>query len=357
MDRPIRVLMVTSGWPLGPHFTTHFIKRQVEFLRAQGVEIDVFHFDARGRPSRYLSAWLRIQPRLRKRRYDLVHAQWGQSGLLALPKRLPLVVTYRGGDLHGLADASGRQTLQGRLLQGLCRAVARRADAVLLVSAHMQELLPAGIRGHVIPSGLDFSLFRLIPRDEARRHLGLPLDKRLVLFAGKPALPRKRYDLAKASVELLSRTLPAELVVAWGVAHADIPYYMNACDALVFTSRQEGSPNVVKEALACNLPVVSVPVGDVPLRLAGVEGCELCTDDRPATIAAALERVLRRRARCAGREAVQDLDETRLAQRVIGIYRSVLDQTPVASERRSTARHQDAAPRRDLHPVTSRTAP
>lgn len=345
MDRPIRVLMVTSGWPLGPHFTTHFIKRQVEFLRAQGVEIDVFHFDARGRPSRYLSAWVRVQPRLRRKRYDLVHAQWGQSGLLALPKRLPLVVTYRGGDLHGLADANGRQTLQGRLLQGVCRAVARRADAVLLVSAHMQELLPQGTQAHVIPSGLDFSLFRVIPRDEARRHLGLPLDKRLVLFAGKPALPRKRYDLAKAAVDHLSATLPAELVVAWGTPHADIPYYMNACDALVFTSRQEGSPNVVKEALACNLPVVSVAVGDVPLRLAGVDGCELCADDRPETIAAALERVLRRGGRSTGREAVRDLDETLLARRVIGIYRSVIGRASAAPEQLAVER--DTAGARD----------
>ena len=80
---------------------------------------------------------------------------------------------------------------------------------------------------------------------------------------------------------------------------------MSACDALVFTSMQEGSPNVVKEALACNLPVVSVPVGDVAVRLQGIEGCELCEDDAPETIAAALGRVLARESRIAGREAVK----------------------------------------------------
>jgi glycosyltransferase involved in cell wall biosynthesis len=104
-----------------------------------------------------------------------------------------------------------------------------------------------------------------------------------------------------------------------------MPYLMNACDAMVFTSRQEGSPNVVKEALACNLPVVSVPVGDVPERLRGVEGCELCADDRPETIAAALERVLRRGGRCNGREAVTALSENLMAQRVIAIYRAALN--------------------------------
>src|SRR2546425_5582342 len=105
-----------------------------------------------------------------------------------------------------------------------------------------------------------------------------------------------------------------------------MPFYMNACDALVFTSREEGSPNAVKEALACDLPVVSVAVADVPLRLAGIPGCEVCADDSPETIAAALERTLRRDERSGGRgrEAARQLDERVLTARVIDIYRSVL---------------------------------
>src|SRR4051812_3149449 len=99
---------------------------------------------------------------------------------------------------------------------------------------------------------------------------------------------------------------------------------MNAADCLILTSMIEGSPNVVKEALACDLPVVSVPVGDVHERLRGVEGCEVTADDRPETIAAALERVLRRGGRVEGRAAVRQLDERILTQRVIEVYRSVL---------------------------------
>ena len=145
-----------------------------------------------------------------------------------------------------------------------------------------------------------------------------------MVFVGNPAVERKRYPLARAAVDILTRTLPAELVVAWTVRHREVPLWMNASDALVFTSMQEGSPNAVKDALACNLPVVSVPVGDVAQRIGGVAGCELCPDDQPRSIAAALERVLRRGIRAAGRAAVQDLDERRLAQQVIGVYRSVL---------------------------------
>ncbi len=324
--KPLRVLAVTSAWPTpGQPRTTHFIKRQVEFLRAAGVQVDVFHFRGRRRPWRYLVAWARLRRWLQHQHYDLIHAQFGQSGLLALPKRLPLVVTFRGSDLLGIIGRTGRHTPSGRLLQSLSRLVARQADAVVVVSEHMKAYLPPSIASHVIPSGLDLELMRPLPRDEARRRLNLPADKPLVLFAANPAVPRKRFALAKQAVELLNRTCPAELVVGWGVPHTEIPAYMSACDVLLFTSMQEGSPNVVKEALACNLPVVSVPIGDVPQRLAGIEGCELCQTEDPRTIAAALHRVLRRGGRINGQDAVRQLDERLLTQQVIGVYRSVLE--------------------------------
>lgn len=320
----LRVLMITNSWPTpGRPRTTYFIKRQAEFLQAAGVDVDVFHFQSGKRPWNYLLAWLRLRRRIAHRRYDLAHAQFGQSGLLALPKPLPLVVTFRGDDLEGIVDEGGRITLPGRILKLLSQGVARCADAAIVVSAHMKQFLHPSVRTYVVPSGLDLQLFRPIPRDEARRHLGLAADKRLVLFVGNPELPRKRYVLAREAVAVLSRMLPTELVLAWGAPHTDIPLLMNACDALVFTSLQEGSPNVVKEALACNLPVVSVRVGDVPLRLKDVAGCELCADDRPETIAAALERVLRRNQRVAGRDTVRDLDEKKLTEQVISIYRAV----------------------------------
>src|SRR5207253_1636582 len=153
--------------------------------------------------------------------------------------------------------------------------VARAADACIVVSEHMKAFLPRSVSAHVIPSGLDLDQFRPIPREEARARLGLPLDKRLVLFVGNPAVERKRYPLAREAVDILKRSLPADLMVAWSVRHRDVPLWMNACDALVFTSMQEGSPNAVKEALACDLPVVSVPVGDVAQRIGGVAGCAM----------------------------------------------------------------------------------
>jgi len=132
--------------------------------------------------------------------------------------------------------------------------------------------------------------------------------------------------------------MPARLVVAWRVPHRDIPLYMSACDALVFTSMQEGSPNVVKEALACDLPVVSVSVGDVAQHIQNLDGCELCLDDSPETIAAALGRVLRRDGRIAGREAVQALDENVMTRKVLNIYKSILGEEKASATEQALVR-------------------
>ena len=325
MNRPLRVLMVTSEWPTSDRpFDVSYLVRQVDFLRRAGVEVEVFPFRGAKRPMNYLRAWKRFQARLRQEPFDVVHAQFGQSALLAWPRRLPLVVTFHGCDIQGVKDADGRMTLGGRFLQQMCQLIARRADAVIVVSDRMRQFIPASVAAPVIPTGLDFDKIPTMPRDEARRQLGLPLSDRLVLFVGSPTESVKRYPLAQHAVDVLNRTLPATLVLGWGRPHRDIFVLMNACDALVVTSIQEGSPGVVKEALACNLPIVSLNVGDVPVRVKGIAGCEICGDEQPETIAASLERVLRRGERIRGREAVQDLDERVLAANVIAVYRSVL---------------------------------
>jgi teichuronic acid biosynthesis glycosyltransferase TuaC len=325
MEEPMRVLMTTSEWPrYSWGGTSVFIVRQVEFLRRAGVDVDVFAFRGARRLGNYAAAWRDVRSKLRAGAYDLMHAQFGQSGLLAFPKQLPLVVTFRGDDLEGIIGEHGRYIPAGQLLRTLSRFVARQADAVVVVSEHMKRHLPPDVTAHVIPSGIDFSQFRPIPQDEARFRLGLARDIRLVLFVGDPGLARKRFPLAREAVGLVNRSMPARVVVGWELPHPAMPLYMSACDALICTSMQEGSPNVVKEALACDLPVVSVPVGDVPLRLGEIEGCELCADDRAETIAGALERVLRRGHRINGRDAVRHLDEELLTQQLIGIYRSAL---------------------------------
>ena len=335
MNLPMRVLMITSEWPTAQSPNdVPFLVRQVSFLRRAGVQVDVFHFHGAKNPLRYIRAWRDVRNKLRRKSYDLIHAQFGQSALLAIPKRLPLVITIRGDDVEGIVGRKGGYTLAGYVLRLITQRVAEWADALIVVSAHMKRHF-AHRSVNVVPSGLDLNLFKPTSQGEARKQLGLPQSRRLVLFVGNPDDPRKRFRLSQEAVTQIHPALNAELIVAWGIPHTDVPVFMNACDVLVFTSMHEGSPNVVKEALACNLPVVSVVVGDVADRLKSVDGCVVCGDEQPATIASALTQVLERSSRIDAHLAVQELDERVLTQKIIEIYRNISRQSSLTSELRA----------------------
>ena len=147
-----------------------------------------------------------------------------------------------------------------------------------------------------------------------------------MLFPGDPALRVKGHPLAVAAVtHARERVGPIELVTLGDVPPARVPFYMNACDAVLLTSLHEGSPNVVKEALGCNVPVVSVRVGDTPLLLSGVDGCMLVDRDSEA-LGVALAEILTGSPRSAGRDALQrlGLDLTSVAREIVAVYERVL---------------------------------
>jgi teichuronic acid biosynthesis glycosyltransferase TuaC len=145
-----------------------------------------------------------------------------------------------------------------------------------------------------------------------------------VLFPTNCGDPRKRFDLAQAAVEVIKQWgIPAELHQLRGVLHDQVPIWLNASDVVLLTSLHEGSPNVVKEALACNRPVVSVDVGDVRERIEGIEGCYLALPDS-SDLAAKLRLVHARQSRVAGRTKMQDLSLECIARRLTQFYEDVL---------------------------------
>jgi teichuronic acid biosynthesis glycosyltransferase TuaC len=317
----LHVLMLTSEWPTPdkPHIVP-FIVRQANFLRKAGIQLDVFHFRGRKNPLNYLTAWIQVRKKIANGGYDLVHAQWGQSGILALPKKVPLVVTFRGDDLEGVIGPDGKRLPISPVLMNLSTFVAHTADEVILVSDSLARRIN-GIPYHMIPSGLDLDQFFPSSQWEARKKLGLSADCHYILFVSSLNNPRKRYPLAKQAVDLLPPQMNCELLVLSNVSHEMIPTYMNAADVLLLTSLHEGSPNVVKEALACNLPVVTTAVGDVKERLAGISGCVILENDSPETIARQLESVIKTRNRPDSRSKILGLDERTLTQKVIDVYR------------------------------------
>jgi teichuronic acid biosynthesis glycosyltransferase TuaC len=321
----MKVLVITPAWPTPEHpERVPFIVRQVDALRRSGVDIHIFSFQGGFHPWNYLRAWLKLRRCLRACNYDLLHTHFGQSGLLAIsPIGCPLVVTYHGSDLNGCFGP--RATLSGFILQKVSQLVALKAREIIVVAEYLARFLPRNKTYHVIPCGVDLDLLRPVPRSEARKELGLSADRRYILFAsGIQNNPIKRFALANEVISQLPDHYNAELLAVIGVPPVQIPFYLSAADVLLLTSVCEGSPTIVKEALACNLPVVSVDVGDVRELIGTVEGCIVCDDHRPQTLAAAVAKVLDAPAPFSGRTAVWDLDENLLARKILEVYNRAL---------------------------------
>ncbi|MEQ1907422.1 MAG: glycosyltransferase [Vicinamibacterales bacterium] len=322
----MRVLMVTSQLPSATQPGTMApVARQIASMREVGIDVDVV--EVRGaRRLKYLHAVPGVWERAA--RVDLVHAHYGYCGWLArVQLAKPVVVSFMGDDLLGTPDTDGRTTVPSRLVVQANRRLARIVDAVIVKSQEMARIV-APVNAHVVPNGVDLQSFTPMEPAEARLMLGWTDDKHYVLFPGNPAVPRKGHALASAAAARAAPRMrkPIELRTLRGISPLHVPLYMNACDAMLMTSLLEGSPNVVKEAMACNLPVVSVEVGDVSEMLAGVHGCALCPRDAEL-LGRALSEVLACGQRTTGRAALQskELDLTSVARRVKAIYETVLD--------------------------------
>lgn len=304
--------------------TTAPVARQIESLRQVGVEIDHLEVDGVARLK-----YLTILPQLRRRAegVDLVHAHYGYCGWLARTVRSrPVIVSFMGTDLLGDPYPDGRIRATSRIPVEISRLLARRFSAVIVKSQQMADLV-APVPAHVVPNGVDTERFRPIDRVEAREALGWPTDELRVLFPGNPRNARKNHPLAIEAVAVAERLLdrPIGLETLWDVQPDEVPLYMNACEAMVMASHLEGSPNVVKEAMACNLAVVAVRVGDVEQLLDGVSGYAIC-ERTPESMGSALAEALTADGVPDGRGAIdrQGLDLESVANRLTAIYREVL---------------------------------
>jgi teichuronic acid biosynthesis glycosyltransferase TuaC len=325
--RSYRVLVVTNLWPTesDPGYGS-FVQAQMESLRPLCVEFDTLFVDGRTSRWNYLRGIGRMRALLRKNRYDLVHAHFGLSGWVARCQfRVPVVVSFMGDDVLGRPRRDGSITAYGRFLQASSFLLARIVAAGIVKSAEMKSRLRLA-KAEVIPNGVDFSVFRPIDRSEARASLGLDQQKKYVLFPYDPAEQRKRYDLIQAAVAKAQTSDPAiEILHARGIPRERMPLYMNAADVLVLASIFEGSPNAVKEAMAVNLPVVAVDVGDVRELIGRTEGCYIVPREAKP-MAEKIVEVCRRSARTRGREDMARLSIENVASQVVGVYARVLSE-------------------------------
>ena len=307
----MRVLVVTNMYPSPerPAFGT-FVRDQVEDLRRAGIEVDIFYIEGRQSLRNYVAGIFRFWRQLTQQRYDLVHAHYTHGGLIARLQFLyPVILTHHGSDLLSST----------RTVMKLSRVLHPLFSRVIVVSKQMLDIFNDN-RTVLIPCAIDLEAMKPIPVVEARQQLGLSPEKPLVLFAGQHWQRVKRFELLEQAMSLVKQRCPeAELVIVAGKPHSVIPLYMSACDVLALTSRSEGSPMVIKEAMACNVPIVSVDVGDVAQVISGVDGCYIA-EPTPEDVAEKILLTLTARQRTRGREKITHLGSGPITQRIISLY-------------------------------------
>jgi teichuronic acid biosynthesis glycosyltransferase TuaC len=311
---PVRVLVVTNFMPdAGAPQRGRWVRDQVDEVRRRGVDADLFVFPP-GR-GEYVPATRRLRALLRRERFDLVHAHYGLAGWVArLAGARPLIVTFHGTDVrhHLVGHLSRRLAWRADLVAGVSRALFEEEDG--------RAGLPPVPGSTVLPCGPDLSRFGPQLRTEARQALGLDSDQKFLFFPANPARPEKRHDRAGE----LAAACGADLLTGGSIDPEQMPLWMNAANAVLVTSDYEGFGMAAIEALACEVPVLSTPVGIAPYALGGIDGCLSANFS-----VAAWEVVARRhldapdpRVRGAARAAT--LSAAAMAERVIEAYRAVL---------------------------------
>jgi teichuronic acid biosynthesis glycosyltransferase TuaC len=266
-----------------------------------------------------------LRKRIREGGYDLIHAHYTFSGwvaLLASPGK-PLVVSYMGSDTYGSVDRNGRTRLKSIpiILQGALLSLL--IDGAIVKSANLKRFVLRKQRVEIIPNGVDFETFRTMESTEARRRLGLNPDRDYVLFAGNPKDPRKNHTLAKEAVDKCQTDPPPALLTPYPIPHDQMPLWLNAATVLIQTSWLEGSPNVIKEALACNTPILATPAGDTADLLEGVQSSYICQWDA-VELAQQLAVILRDGSRSNGRILRPNLNDRVIAQRIVKLYQETI---------------------------------
>ena len=291
-----------------------FVVEQMLALQRSGCVVSFFGLRGKG-----LKGYLKNLPALKQTimevQPDVIHAHYGLSGLFAnLQRQVPVVTTYHGSDIN-----------ERKVLPFSKMAMRFSAWNVFVSSKTIEIAQPKG-KYTLLPCGIDMTELQLTGKNEARRKMGLETDKKYVLFAGAFDNQVKNSPLAKETVAALKDD-NVELMELKGYSREEVTLMMCATDVLLMTSFSEGSPQVIKEAMACDCPIVSVDVGDVKERTEGVEGCFVSETRTPQDLAVLLEKALVFQGKTRGREKLlaDGLDNASVAQRLMAIYENVVE--------------------------------
>lgn len=302
-----------------------FVTEQAESLKKNGVSVELFPIKGKGALG-YLKNLIPLKKKISQGHYQLIHAHYGLSGLLALLQfNLPVICTFHGSDVH---------FKQYRVFSFL---VSRLAVHNILTNIKQISLLKLKNRYSVIPCGIDMNLFQPMDRRACRQKLKLKEDRRYILFSSSFNNSVKNSRLA---IEAVSNVENCELIELKGFSRQEVVELMNACDLLLVTSHYETGPLVVKEALACSTPVVSTDVGDVKQLISGLRNCYI-TSSNPIDVAEKIQQVLDSDRTCESRKVVEAFELQRVARSVKEVYLDALKDKGIKKRSTETNVSQD----------------
>ncbi|MDR2823969.1 MAG: glycosyltransferase [Prevotellaceae bacterium] len=288
-----------------------FIAEQADFLKKTACEVDFFTVEGKG-ISGYLKNWKVFLRKIADFQPDIIHAHYGLSGLLAnLQRRVPVVTTYHGSDINN-----------PKVLRFSKIAISLSRFNIFVSKKNIEKAKPKKNYA-LLPCGVDTEIFfPLDNKNEIRKKLNFDIGEKYILFSSSFDNKVKNYDLAKKSVENLDNAILLELK---GYTREQVALLMNAVDCVLMTSFTEGSPQFIKEAMACDCPIVSVDVGDVCKNLEGIINCYVIADYDEKEIAVCLQRVLEKNERTNGHEKIIELnlDNKLVINRLMEIYKNI----------------------------------
>lgn len=312
----MRVLLVHSGNAVGGDSSRYtFVQEQGRSLEQLGCEVAYYAVVGKGMRG-YLKNVKPLRKKIQEWKPDVVHAHFGLCGMvavLAARKRVPVVITCHNGE-----------TLS-RSANIISSLAVRRADYAICVAQHIYDKLYLKPKPYMIqPCGIDLKDLPLVDKAKAMKEMNLSSDKINILFGGSFTNARKNAPLAQAAIALLKRD-DINLIEMRGFNRQQVAMLLNACDMLLLPTKSEGSPQVLKEAMACNCPIVATDVADIAYLLQGVSNSYVTTFD-PKDVADKIQRVIECGERTNGRKRIEalKLDNPQVAETILNIYKQII---------------------------------
>jgi teichuronic acid biosynthesis glycosyltransferase TuaC len=303
----MKILIVAS---FNKGFFAPFILEQSEALEKMGQTVHFFGIQGHGIWG-YVRNYKGLKRIIQDYKPDVIHAHYGLSGLLAtLQRRVPVVTTFHGSDINN------------RKVLPFSKIAMRLSAYTIFVSQKNVDIARPTKKFALLPCGVNSDNFRMLSKHNARLQLHLDATKTYVLFAGSFSNRVKNPELAQKAIALLKNV---ELIELKGYSREEVNYLMHAVDVALMTSHTEGSPQFVKEVMACGCPLVSVDVGDVKEVTAGVEGCYIVSREAEE-IAEKLQIALNFKGRTHGRERIMELglENRKVAETIVAIYKKIV---------------------------------